>query len=51
MRPRRKPPGEMGGPWAHLTGSFPKGPLFPLMLLTGLLFLLSGLVSRHKAAR
>jgi hypothetical protein len=32
-----------------LTGRLPGGPVFHLMLLTGLLFLLSGLISRRKA--
>jgi hypothetical protein len=34
-----------------VTGSFPKGLVFHLMLLAGLLFLLSGFISRRMAAR
>ncbi len=34
-----------------LTGRPPRGPVFHLMLLTGLLFLLSGFTSRRKMAR
>jgi hypothetical protein len=34
-----------------LTGKFPRGPVFHLMLLTGILFLLSGFISRRKAVR
>jgi hypothetical protein len=34
-----------------LTGRFPRGPVFHLMLVTGILFLLSGFISRRKAAR
>jgi hypothetical protein len=34
-----------------LTGNFPRGPVFHLMLLAGILFLLSGAVSRRRAAR
>ena len=34
-----------------LTGNFPRGPVFHLMLLAGLLFLLSGLVRRRRALR
>jgi hypothetical protein len=34
-----------------LTGRLPRGPVFHLMLLTGLLFLLSGLMRRRKLVR
>jgi hypothetical protein len=34
-----------------VTGSFPKGLVFHLILLSGLLFLLSGFISRRRAAR
>jgi hypothetical protein len=34
-----------------MTGGFPKGLVFPLMLLSGLLFLLSGFIRRRTAAR
>jgi hypothetical protein len=34
-----------------VTGGFPKGLVFPLMLLPGLLFLLSTFISRPTAAR
>jgi hypothetical protein len=34
-----------------VTGGFPKGLFFHLMLLSGLLFLLSGFISRRRAAR
>jgi hypothetical protein len=34
-----------------VTGSFPKGLVFHLMLVSGLLFLLSGFISRRRAMR
>jgi hypothetical protein len=36
---------------AVVTGSFPKGIVFPLMLLAGILFLASGFIRRRTAAR
>jgi hypothetical protein len=33
-----------------ITGGFPKGLVFPLMLLPGLLFVLSGFISRRMSA-
>jgi hypothetical protein len=34
-----------------VTGSFPKGPVFHLMVLPGILFLLSGFMRSRRAAR